>query len=76
MEECNQLAQYDNTRKLYEAIKKYMVEHDVSIDTAWPIVTVNINYCIKTLAKRSKPKEKVQFLCFKYLEEINYPVNI
>lgn len=69
-DEYDGLAKYNNTRKLYNTISKYLDKNNIGADTRRPIVVVYINYCVYRF--RKKPREKVIYLCMKYLQNIGY----
>jgi hypothetical protein len=73
MEEYDPLKKYRNTSKLYREVKIYLLKRNVSRATPITNVAISINKCVKHFAHEKKPRLKVLYLCFKYLDEIEYP---
>lgn len=62
-------AEYHQTKKLYNEIKKYY-NNKFDKDTPFIIIAVHINECVRRFKR--KPRFKVIHLSLKYLDEIGY----
>jgi hypothetical protein len=77
--ECEDpLAEFDDTRILYEKVSAYLSTNykgdpRITKDTPFPIVAVWINKCMRRFRWKKKPRKKVLYLCFKFLDSIGYP---
>lgn len=67
--EYDDFADFHQTNKLYEEIKKYY-SNKFDNETPFLIIAVHINECVRRFKR--KPKLKVIHLSFKYLDEIGY----
>jgi len=72
------LAEFNDISELYKQVRSYLAYNyqgkpRITKDTPFPIVAVWINKCIRRFGYRKKPKEKVLFLSFHFLDSINYP---
>jgi hypothetical protein len=72
------LAEFDDTERLYQQVADYLAfnyqrKPRITKDTPFPIVAVWINKCVKRFYWKKKPPEKVLFLCFRFLDSIDYP---
>lgn len=84
-DENNPLAEFNDTSTLYKEIKAYLSGNyqgkpRITKDTPYPTVAMWINRCVRRFLWKNKSsktiiylEEKIIYLSFKFLEEIDYP---